>query len=140
MYDVSPLSQRIEKPPDRSDKCWFEDPLSIFTSMTIVPSCGMTDAQRINAITRLIIVIAVVLFFIPLASWWIFLILGLILVGLIFWSTKVKTPTVVENYRCFSRSRRKPRFVEPKTSEPSRRPEINNRKGIEKKKINLRSR
>lgn len=110
------------------DQTWIENPSILFRNYTLIPSCGMTEAERLNAITRLIIVITVILFFIPIASWWIFFLLGLGLVLLLYFTSKNKNDQLVENYRCFYRLRR--------TSKPK---QIFSPKS-EKKYINLRPR
>lgn len=105
---------------DRRDreKFWVEDPLSLFRSLAIIPRPEMTDAQRFNAMTRLILIIAILLFFIPIASWIVFLLCGLILLFLVYSVTRRSRPSHVkiENYRCLARSsdikegRKKPKF------------------------------
>jgi hypothetical protein len=98
------------------EKCWLEDPSSIFSSSNVMPNHSMNDAQRINAITRLIVLIAAFLFFIPIASWWKFLILGILLVLVIYWTGK-RSKGLVENYRCEKKDRKenivKIRYREP---------------------------
>ena len=87
------------------EKFWFEDPSALFSSLAILPSQYMTDAQRFNAMTRLILVIAILLFFIPVASWILFLICGVILLFLIYSLTSMRQRSQriepkIENYRC----------------------------------------
>jgi fatty acid desaturase len=117
------------------DKTWIDDPLIIFQNYALIPSYGMTEAERLNAITRLIIVITVVLFFIPIASWWIFFLLGLGLVVVLYLTSKNKNDRVVENYRCFYRLRRNSKTTRAKT-QPSTIPE----EKVEKRYINLKPR
>lgn len=115
-----PSGPSVPSGQDRRDreKFWVEDPLSLFRSLAIIPRPEMTDAQRFNAMTRLILIIAILLFFIPIASWIVFLLCGLILLFLVYSVTRRSRPSHVkiENYRCLARSsdikegRKKPKF------------------------------
>jgi hypothetical protein len=120
---------------NKIDKTWIDDPSTIFQNYALIPSYGMTEAERLNAITRLIIVITVILFFIPIASWWIFFLLGLGLVVILYLTSKNKNDRVVENYRCFYRLRRNSKTTRAKT-QPSSLPE----EKVEKRYINLKPR
>lgn len=112
-----------------NEKFWLESPNSLYSKLSIFPHCGMTDCERLNAMTRLIVVIAVILFFIPLASWWLFLILGILLILGLYYISRTPKPNIIENYRCRYRQRRK-------------RPQFSDITDIttKKDKINLRSR
>lgn len=123
---------------NKIDKTWIDDPSTIFRNYTLIPSYGMTEAERLNAITRLIIVITVVLFFIPIASWWIFLLLGLGLVVVLYLTSKNKNDRVVENYRCFYRLRRNSKTAQVKSQPPSNPKETTEK--VEKRYINLKPR
>ena len=63
---------------------WIQDPRVLCTSFVLLPSPVMTEAQRFNAMTRLILIITIFLFFIPLASWILFLICGIILLVILY--------------------------------------------------------
>ena len=70
------------------EKFWLEDPTWLIRSLQIFPREEMYEAQRLNALTRLVIIIAIILIFIPLASWIIFLISGLVLIVLLYWLSR----------------------------------------------------
>lgn len=63
---------------------WFEDPKSLIKTLDTVPNDNMSDAERLNAMTRMIIIITAVMFVIKFPLWWLFLGLGLMVV-VIFW-------------------------------------------------------
>ena len=63
---------------------WFDDPSALFQTFHIVPNPDMTDAERLNAMTRVIIVIAAIMFLLKFPIWWLFLGLG-ILVVIVLW-------------------------------------------------------
>ncbi len=95
---------------DVGEKCWLEEPSSLLQDTTLIPRPGMTNAERLNSLTRLILAIAVILFFFPIGSWWIFLIFGIGLIVFLYYSmrsSKLNNYRIVENYRCFSRLRLK---------------------------------
>lgn len=75
-----------------SEKIWLEDPSVLFRHWAIFPNCEMNTIQRLNALTRLILVITVVLWFFGGfgVRWWLFAVLGLLFV-LVIW--QVTRPT-----------------------------------------------
>jgi len=84
------------------EKFWLQDWRALFQNYTILPECGMQNSERLNTMTRLIFVIAIILAIIGIGSWLLFLILGLILVVILWYSCERKSK--IENYRCRSRS------------------------------------
>ena len=63
---------------------WIEDPKVLFNTFELIPNGKMTDAERLNAMTRVIIIIAAIMFLFKFPVWWLFLSLGLMVV-IIFW-------------------------------------------------------
>lgn len=59
---------------------WFDNPNYLFQTFDILPQADMTDAERLNAMTRVIIVISAIMFLVQFQLWWLFLSLGLIVV------------------------------------------------------------
>jgi fatty acid desaturase len=74
----------------REVQSWIERPLSLVSSWELVPQVNMTKAELLNAMTRLILIITLVLFLIGISGWWLFLILSLALIFLI-WYTTIRT-------------------------------------------------
>lgn len=80
------------------EKFWLEDPSALFQSLTLIPQCDMSIPERLNALTRLILVITLILFFLRLC-WWLFLLLGIIMVIILYLIYYNQKP-VTENYTC----------------------------------------
>lgn len=101
------------------ERFWLEEPAALLKSTIIIPECGMTVAARLNALTRLILLITLLLWIFCVARWWLFLLFGLLLVVILFYLESNRrlpeisqqnqgylvTPTIVENYVCSSRSK-----------------------------------
>jgi hypothetical protein len=83
-----------------SERFWLEQPICLLSSTTLIPNCTMTTAARLNALTRLIILISLVLYFFCLCQWWLFLLLGLLLVIILYYLDPHKKTPCVENYIC----------------------------------------
>lgn len=91
------------------EKFWLEEPLSLFRNTSIIPQCGTSAASRLNALTRLIILITILLFFFGFGCWWLFLLLGLLLVIVLYYLDYQTTyQPLVENYVCQRRRSNRP--------------------------------
>lgn len=105
------------------ERFWLEEPISLFYSANLIPQCTMTVAERLNALTRLILVITLILYLFCLGQWWLFLILGILLVIVLYYLSKGdSTGTTIEHYICSSK-RTQPSMVSsgaisPKGFEP----------------------
>jgi hypothetical protein len=69
---------------------WFEDPSSLFQNFDIIPHIDMTEAERFNSMTRVIIIISAVMFALKFPFWWLFLTLGLIVVIILWYIIRVR--------------------------------------------------
>ena len=78
------------------ERFWLEDPKALWLHWGILPNCQMTDAQRLNALTRLIILISLIMLLFGLCRWYLFLLLGLGLVIILWYTTRPKP--IIENY------------------------------------------
>lgn len=58
-------------------KFWAESPCSLLTSLSIVPTENMNLDQKLNAVTRLVIVMSIIAYFLDYKYWYIFLLVGL---------------------------------------------------------------
>lgn len=100
-----------------NERFWLEEPVSLFRSTTLIPQCGMTTAARLNALTRLVLLIALILYLFCIGQWWLFLLLGLLLVIVLYYldqQSQNRYGVVVENYVCPSRQvRRYPVYTTP---------------------------
>lgn len=85
------------------ERFWLEEPVSLFRSTTLIPQCGMTTAARLNALTRLVLLITLILYLFCVGRWWLFLLLGLLLVIILYYldqQSQNRTGIIVENYVC----------------------------------------
>src|SRR3989338_1314422 len=67
---------------------WLENPSSLFQSFELFPHSEMTDAQRLNAMTRVIILMAAIMFVVKFQGWLTFLIIGMIVVIILWYIMK----------------------------------------------------
>lgn len=67
---------------------WFEDPKSLFQTFDTIPCDNMSNAERLNAMTRMIIIITAIMFAIRFPLWWLFLGLGLLVVIILWYMIK----------------------------------------------------
>jgi uncharacterized protein DUF5762 len=67
---------------DAKEKFWIDEPCSLFKSANVFPSNGLTKDQKLNALTRLALGIAIILYFLEYEYWLIFLILALLIIVL----------------------------------------------------------
>lgn len=87
-------------------KFWLEDPSVLIRHWELWPTSTMCEAQRLNVFTLLVIIIAVILKFMGSKDWWLFLVGGLVVIVVIWFSiaNRYIEPPLVENYRCPSRN------------------------------------
>lgn len=76
-------------------KFWLEDPTILLTDPVLVPTSCMTKVEKLNALTRLVIIITGVLYFMKNDEYLKFLLVSMIIIIIIYISTKEKS---VENY------------------------------------------
>lgn len=82
---------------------WIEDPSALFQTFDVIPDMNMTDAERLNAMTRVIIIITVIMFLFKFQAWWLFLCLGLIVVIIIWYIVKGREQIYNDRLRGMSR-------------------------------------
>ena len=79
---------------------WLYNPSVLVASPVMFPSRGMNNNQLLNVISRMIIIIAIVLFFVGYGMWWLFLGLGLLMTVVICYFQKPSDlPVHVEYYQ-----------------------------------------
>jgi len=76
---------------------WFEEPLVLFQTLDIIPNENMSDGERLNAMTRVIILISAIMFAIKFPAWWIFLTLGITVVIIMWYIIKDREQTYINN-------------------------------------------
>jgi len=78
-------------------KFWIEDPSTLFQTFDIIPNQDMTDAERLNAMTRVIILLTAIMFVVKFPLWWMFLTIGIITV-IILWYIVRERDTFYSDY------------------------------------------
>jgi hypothetical protein len=63
-----------------SDPFWLNDPKILFSSCDIIPSQKMTNAERLNALTRLLLLLVLIMYLMDYDQWLTVLIVGLLLI------------------------------------------------------------
>ena len=69
-------------------KFWIEDPCILFTDIVFFPTSEMSKEQKLNALTRLAIVITIIMFALDYEHWLIFLLLSILFIIIAQYSTK----------------------------------------------------
>lgn len=59
---------------------WLDRPSALVETYDLLPQDNMTDGERLNAMTRVVIIIAAIMFLIQFELWWLFLVVGLIVI------------------------------------------------------------
>ena len=62
------------------DNFWLNDPKSLFCDFTIIPNSEMTNNERLNTLTRLLLVLSVSLYLLDYKNYLMIFILGLLLI------------------------------------------------------------
>jgi len=71
-------------------KFWIEDPCILFTDLVFFPTVDMTQEQKLNALTRLALVISIVMYMMEYKQWLNFLLIAVLLLIIVQYSTKTK--------------------------------------------------
>lgn len=75
---------------------WIEEPCELFSSWAILPTVKMNKEEKLNALTRLSIIIAAIMYAIGNPSWITFLLVSVLLMIILNYSTK---PGAFEGYK-----------------------------------------
>lgn len=84
-------------------KFWIEDPSILFQTFEIIPHDDMSISERLNAMSRVIIIIALGLFMLKFEGWWILLLLGLMIIIIIWYVLKDRETQISINQRSYIR-------------------------------------
>ena len=63
-----------------NDLFWAKDPCVLFQNFAVFPTPDMTKNEKLNALTRLAIVVSIIMYFMEYQHWFIFLILSLLVI------------------------------------------------------------
>lgn len=80
------------------EKFWVEDPCSLVKDCRFFPTQSMTRDEKFNAITRLIIVIAIVMYLMDNSWWYVFLSVTLIVTILLKYNNPNNPDTLKEGF------------------------------------------
>lgn len=69
-------------------KFWIYDPTVLFQKIDICPSEEMTNAERLNSMTRVVIIITLVMFLLKFDLWMVFLLLSLFSIIIVWFFVK----------------------------------------------------
>lgn len=87
------IADKLRESMNRSEeRFWLESPLSLFKSWKFLPSSAMTDEQRFNALTRLLIIVCVIMLICRSKYWSYTLAIGMaVIIGCYYASTKKRS-------------------------------------------------
>ena len=83
-HAIASYKQTNSKSNTNNTKFWIYDPSILFQTYDIIPTDNMCNVNRMNALTRVIILISLVMFIIKFPLWWLFLLLGIFII-IFFW-------------------------------------------------------
>lgn len=69
---------------------WLDSPSILLTNLELVPTCDMTKEERLNAITRLLLIISLILFILVKSTLWLTVLVSGLVVILIIYFFNVK--------------------------------------------------
>jgi len=73
-----------------STKFWVEDPCVLFTDLVFFPTADMTREEKLNALTRLAFIIAVVMYFMEYKHWLVFLLIAVLFLVVVQYAAKAR--------------------------------------------------
>ena len=86
-------------------KFWLENPINLLCSCDIVPLDDMILSEQMNAITRLIFVVFLILILFNFHSSFLFLLLSLVLIIILYYIQRTQmNQSKKENFECNTRS------------------------------------
>lgn len=78
---------------DKSETFWLENPCVLLSDCSIIPTKNMSSNEKLNALSRLAIIIAIVLFFLGSEVWLYFLLVSLLAIVCLAYANTVNTNT-----------------------------------------------
>lgn len=85
-------------------KYWVEEPCVLFQSMSLFPKKEMTKQEKLNSLTRLVLLITVVLYLIGSKHWFVFMVASLLILTMVNYAGNCNgsenftiTPTYMSN-------------------------------------------
>lgn len=81
------------------NKFWLENPQNLLCSSKLVPLEGMTYAEKLNAITRLVFIIFIILLLLGFKDSFYFLLLSMIFIIILYYLQRTKMESYSENFK-----------------------------------------
>jgi hypothetical protein len=63
----------------KDTKFWVEEPCVLLSQPSLFPSSDMSKTEKLNALTRLVVIITIIMYFMKYEHWSLFLILGVVI-------------------------------------------------------------
>lgn len=64
-------------------KFWVNDPCILLTDFNLIPNSSLTQNEKLNALTRIVLIVSIIMYFIEYKQWYLFSIIGLLMILLI---------------------------------------------------------
>ena len=77
---------------------WIYNPSKLFSSLSIIPSKDMNIGDRLNALTRLIILLTLIFYILGFEQWYTIIIIGIIILFIIKMSSQANREKKIENF------------------------------------------
>jgi hypothetical protein len=74
-----------------NDLFWAKDPTVLFQNFVVFPTPDMTKDEKLNALTRLAIMVSIIMYFMEYQHWFIFLILSLLVIVILAYAGDPET-------------------------------------------------
>ena len=91
---------------------WLDDFHCLFKNISLFPEKSQNEAERLNSMTWIIIIVSLVLWGFRVRYWWLFLIIGLILVFILYLSWKSYSP--ISHFTCSYKHKEQPIITKQK--------------------------
>ena len=85
---VTVMPHRYDDNEDSGDRFWVEDPLALLTDFTLIPRAKMSLEQKMNVITRIVIIVWILLLVVKYRHATVFFLATLLVIVLIYYSRK----------------------------------------------------
>jgi hypothetical protein len=79
-----------QKKPDGPTKFWVSDPCILLSDLQFFPTAGMTREEKLNALTRLAVILAIVMYLMEYKHWHTFLLIAVLTLVVVEYASKNK--------------------------------------------------
>lgn len=79
-------------------KFWVEDPCVLFTEIKVFPTTEMSKAEKLNALTRMAVIVAGVMYYMQYEHWFTFLALAVLIIVVLNYAGKGDSLPAVEEF------------------------------------------